>query len=255
MTKSGSDSGIKNEKDIAIFFGNGDPIKYSDIPESNLKKFVLFICKNKNIEIRDDLEIIAVTDTKLRNEIKWSGPGNPKIDMNLKIDGKSNYISFKSGKSNSTEEEKVSDFIKDLKIKTNLDIQNEKEIKKFIYFKGHNFKYKSTTKEINRKNLIIFFDKNKKEIIKKAIIINDEKTCIEFFYVTQNNGDYGNGIYANSNELIKFLTSFNGSVNDRAAYPVGRLRFKAKQRKVHPGKIQFQWANPYRDIKIVRNND
>ena len=121
----GTNEGFKAENLIEKYLNNKI---ISNIQESNLKKFILSICKENRIEIKNDTKI----EVKKVKKIKLNTKGSLKVDRVFLIENKEFRISIKSGIGNSFHEEKEKTFLNFLKNKLNASDEILTFLKKFL---------------------------------------------------------------------------------------------------------------------------
>lgn len=234
----GQNQGFKAEDLIEKYLNNK---KIDELDENNLKKLIIFICKDNNIDIKNNPKI-QVKDIN-RSQLKIRGL--PKTDKIFSIDGNEYRISIKTGKGGSFHQEPRNSFVKFLKETTNI----EENIIKFL----DNF---LLDKKIKIKNSVLskFFKDNKSILINRVLSGRFNEPSVDYYVFCpkislvnseqQKIKNIENCKYIKKNNLIIYLNSneSNGSC------PVGRLTFQAYNRNKGTD-IQFKWGTCYDDIK------
>ena len=234
MTKSGSNEGFEHEINIKNFI---DGKAINQLEECNLKKFLRFIVKNKNIQDGHNKII----------ECRLLGPQNginPKPDLEINISNTLSNISLKKGDGNSYHEEKLSSFTNFLSL-LGADDNIIYIFKTFI----SNTNYKKIITNIEKKAIQNFLKKFKEEIIYRAVIKGsyDHLEEAEFFYKCDKDlNKFKNGHFLDKKKLIKIF-AFD-KYHSNAFAPVGQLTLQAKNRKIG-NNIQFKGPS-YRDLLL-----
>ena len=232
MTKSGSNEGFEHEINIKNFL---DGKTINQLEECNLKKFLLFIVKDKNIQVGYN-EIIKCRLLGPQNGI------NPKPDLEIKISNSLSNISLKKGDGNSYHEEKLSSFTNFLSL-LGADDNLIYIFKTFI----SNANYKNIITNIEKKAIKNFLKKFKENIIYRAVIKGsyDHLEEAEFFYKCDKDlNKFKDGHFLNKEKLMKIFAV--DKVNTHAFAPVGKLTLQAKNRKIG-NNIQFKGPS-YSDL-------
>ena len=214
--------------------------KINELSETNLKKFILFLCHDNNIHITDNLKI-QVNDPKNKLQIQ----GSLKTDKIISINEKNYRISIKTGKGNSFHQEPRDSFVNFLKEKLNIGEEMINLLDEFL--KDKEVKIKNTA-------LCKFFQRNKLILINRVLSGRFNEPSVDYYiFCPQINKDDSreNKIkkiekckFIKKNELINYLNTHES----KGSCPVGRLNFQAYNRN-RGTDIQFKWGNCYDDIK------
>ena len=234
----GTNEGFKTEYLIEEYLNNK---KIKDLKETNIKKFILYICSENRIEIKKETTIKVKNFDKKNLKII----GLPKTDKVFKISNKEFRISIKTGKGGAFHQEPEETFVKFLKAKTDIDDNKISFLSKFL---------RNDEIKIKNSNLAKFFDKNKSILINRVFSGRfDEPDVHYYFFCPPINKDdtkeirikkIEKGKYVNKISLIKFVNN-NKSGGE---CPVGRLTFQAYGR-LRGTSVQFKWGTCYNDIK------
>ena len=215
--------------------------KINELEDTNLKKFILFICKDNNIQITDNLKIQVKNIVK--NDIKIKG--SLKTDKIISINEKDYRISIKTGKGNAFHQEPRDSFVNFLKDKLNIDDKLINLLDEFLEDKK--VKIKNT-------DLSKFFQRNKLILINRVLSGRYNESSVDYYIFcpqlvkedTQENKikKIEKCKFIKKNALIDYLNTHES----KGSCPVGRLNFQAYNRKKGTA-IQFKWGNCYDDIK------
>ncbi len=234
MTRSGSNEGLTHQKNINNFV-NGK--KINELKECNLKKFLLFIIKNRNIKFN--------SKDILRCSILGPQKGIPqKSDLKITISGSNSYISLKKGTGNSYHQEQLTSFANFLK---SLGASNEliKTFKTFICSSD----YKTKINQTKKNNMQNFFKIHKEKIIHRAVIkgsYNHLQEAEFFYHCDRDLSTFKDGHFLDRKKLLKILIVEKN--NTSAFLPVGQLTLQAYERKKDIDDIQFKGPS-YQDLK------
>jgi hypothetical protein len=215
-----------------------------NLKKSNLKKFILYICNENRIEIKNDT-IIKVKNFEKGN-LKIKGP--PKADKIFSIENKKFRISIKSGKGTAFHEESEETFL-DFLIKS---LNANKEIITFLqkFLRDRNQKNKDL-KNTEFQNLL---KKHKGILINRVLsgIYGEPKVQYYCFCPRLEENDskeirikkIEKCHFSNHTNIMNYLNSHVSGSN----CPVGALSFQAQNKK-RSTRIQFKWSNPHNDIE------
>jgi hypothetical protein len=189
--------------------------------------------------------------------------GTNKSDISIKIGKITKTISIKSGIGNSVHQEPVDDFVSFLKTTYKIDNKLANEIRFFIWGDGT---LNGTGDPKNRlsapkfrkkfpkiiKNIADFFKINKRDLIKRFVIIGSKsKSAPDYIYY----GNFEKGVWKSAKKVIDWLC--DDTNESKGVIPVGRLTFQAWNRNINGGAksenkrgvIQLKWASVGKDLK------
>ena len=237
----GRNEGFKTEYLIEKYLDNK---KIKDLKETNIKKFILYICNENRIEINKDT-IINVKDFNKKNfKIK----GSPKTDKIFKIKNKEFNISIKSGKGNAFHEEQERTFIDLLKNKFNANNEIITFLRRFLRDKNQKNNVLKNTKFHN------LLKEHKGELISRVLSgIYGEPGVNYYCFCPKMEPSDSKNIrikkieschFSNHANIVDYLNNHESNSNCN----VGGLSFQAQNKK-RSTNIQFKWSDPYNDIK------
>lgn len=234
----GENEGFKAENLIEKYLNNK---KINELSETNLKKLILLICNDNNIEVKKNTKIKVNEIDRNKIQIK----GSPKTDRIFLIDSNQYRISIKTGEGGSFHQEPRNSFVKFLKENTSIEENIIKFLDKFLL-----------DKKIKIKNSILskFFKENKLILINRVLSGRFNEPSIDYYIFcpklksTDNEEQKIIKIekckYIKKNNLINYLNTHEST----GSCPVGRLTFQAYNRN-RGTDIQFKWGTCYDDIK------
>lgn len=219
--------GNNNEKEISNYL-NG---KIFEELNSNMKEFIKYICKTKNISCGSKTKIIAkyISDNKLKEDF-WITIGGNKI-----------YVSLKMGTGNSVHQETIESFIEFIKLNLkasevicdlwrlfiwgdgtkngNAPIIKDKKGNITSRFGAREFKVKYPKE---RKILQDFLNNNSEALIDRFLFVGNYNSSVDFIY----HGTYKSGTWISKNEIIKFIKMKVNSKN-QACLSIGFLTIQS----------------------------
>jgi len=236
-----------NEEKIRIAI---DGKKYFELNE-NLKSFIKYVCP----------EI-----TSLNNIRCHKIAGHNKCDLEIIIRNKAYKVSVKKGKANSVHQEPIESFIDFLENTYGISESLANDLRFFIWGdetlngNGKKVDRKNATqlKKIypdRIKNIHIFFENNKEDLIRRFLLTGVDGDSIDFIYY----GDEIDGLWANK-QTVSSIAS-DSSKNSRAVIPIGDLTFQAWNRALAKntksehkrGQIQLKWGSLSKRLKKIKN--
>ena len=234
----GTNEGFKAESLIDNYLNN-EAIK--NLKESNIKKFILYICDENKIKIKKDT-IIKVKNFK-KGELKIKG--SPKTDKIFSIGNKEFRISIKTGKGGAFHQESEKTFFDFLKKNTEIN----KEIVEFL----HKF---LRSDEIKIRNSILsnFFKKNKAILINRVLSGRFYEPEVHYYcFCPELKKDDSEEIRIKKIEKCHYIgkadvVSLLNNNESKGGCPVGLLTFQAYNRNKGTD-IQFKWGTCYNDTK------
>ena len=242
-----SKAGFENEQKIKNAL---EGKKFREL-NGNLKKFVNF-CVNGN-----RAESVTVRCYKVE--------GQHKSDLKIEVGGNKFSVSVKSGGGNSIHQESVESFIDYLGKEFNVEENLKNSIRCFIWgdntLNGKGEKdERMNGRQISQKYPPLvqmikkFFEKKKKELIERFLLegsANDFRPNIIYY------GDDENGLWAKSEDVIKFLCKPEN--RSKSVIPIGALTFQAWNRAIREnsssekkrGVIQVKWPSMKEDMEKI----
>ena len=237
----GRNEGFETEYLIEKYLDNK---KIKDLKETNIKKFILYICNENRIEINKDT-IINVKDF---NKKLFKIKGSPKTDKIFKIKNNEFRISIKSGKGNAFHEEKEESFINLLRNKFNADNEIITFLQRFLRDRNQTNKVLKNTKFHN------LLKEHKRELISRVLSGIYGEPEVHYYCFCPKMEKYDSKEirikkiekchFSNHKNIVNYLNNHES----RSGCCVGALSFQAQNKK-RSTNIQFKWSNPYNDIK------
>ncbi|MBU5227040.1 hypothetical protein KQI36_10355 [Clostridium senegalense] len=252
--------GFKNEKALAYELNER---KYKDL-NTNLKKFIEYICKQEKIALTMD---IMINSEKVKGQVKR--------DIYIKIDNKEFGVSVKMGSGNSVHQEKVESFISWAKENTDITELEENDLRIMIWADGttdgsKEINFDENGKVIGRfgakdfkklypgklERLNNFFDRNRKPIILRALFDGKGQGVATYLY----KGTTLNGRWISKEEYIKKFIDVEDKVK-RDTPKVGNLTYQAYNSSLQAtesgerkrGDIQFKYGSMADDLYTYEN--
>lgn len=252
--------GFKNEKALAYELNER---KYIDL-NTNLKKFIEYICKQEKIALKRDTIIYS-------EKVK----GQVKRDIYIKIDNKEFGVSVKMGGGNSVHQEKLESFISWAKENTDITELEEHDLRIMIWADGtidgsREIRFDENGNVIGRfgakdfkkiypeklERLNNFFDRNRKSIILRALFDGKGQGVATYLY----KGTILNGRWISKEEYIKNFVDVKDKIKSDTPR-VGNLTYQAynsslqatKSGEKKRGDIQFKYGSMEDDLYTYEN--
>lgn len=258
--KGSNPHGFKNEKALAYELNKK---KYKDL-NTNLKKFIEYICEQEKIALTNDTMIYS-------EKVK----GRVKRDIYIKINDKEFGVSVKMGSGNSVHQEKIESFIEWAKKNTDIDELEENDLRIMIWADGTTDGSKEIELDENGKvigrfgagdfkrlypekleRLNKFFDRNKKSIILRVLFDGKGQGVATYLY----QGTIFNGRWISKEEYIKNFIDVESKVKRNTPF-VGNITYQAYNASLQAtesgekkrGDIQFKYGSMADDLCMYEN--
>lgn len=239
--------GLQNEENLVIALNNK---KYKDL-NSNLKRFVDYICKCEGFTVTVETEIKSKIETDNRK----------KQDLYITLFEKKLGVSVKVGSGNSTHQEKCEDFIDYIKTTYGASDQICDDIRRMLWCDGtidgsgeisdrmtkatYLRKYKDEIKHIRE-----FFKNNERDLINRILFAGRHDGKVDYIY----HGTPEKGSWVAVSELIEYQV-LNPLQLGGALARIGRMTVQVWNRSLNGnndskrGQIQIKYSHIEEDLK------